>query len=131
MKMTTEEEYEWLKQAVKEIRSVIEIEVDNENYPELQEKINKLSVISATAASAQATAKKLKNIKERELIRRLPEDFGASMQAKWLDAECFEENGMLVYCERLSASVSHSIDGLRSILSFQKADMENSKHQTT
>ena len=37
-------------------------------------------------------------------------------------ARCAELNALLVYCERLNAAITHSIDGLRSILSNLKEE---------
>lgn len=119
----------WLKTAAKEIRGVIELEADNANPLELMEKLNKLSSITSMAAMAQATAKKLVLHKQRELINRLPEHLSASLQVKWLQGQLFEEEGMYTYCDRLSAGVSNSIEAIRSILSYTKSEMEQSKYQ--
>lgn len=125
---TPERMSSWLKTAVKDIRNVVELDVDNSNPPELMEKLKELSAITSTAAMAQATAKKLLLHKQKELIKSLP-TMSPSLQVKWLQGELFDEEGMLTYCERLSAAVSNSIEAIRSILSYTKSEMEQSKHQ--
>ena len=39
-------------------------------------------------------------------------------------ARCAELNALMVYCERLNAAITHSIEGLRSILSNLKAERQ-------
>lgn len=126
--MNPQELQTWLKTTVKEIRELIELESDNSNPVELLEKLNQLASMTATAAMAQATAKKLLLMKQKDLVSKLPE-MSASLQVKWLQGELFEEESMVTYCDRLAAGVSNSIEAIRSILSYAKEEMNAAKNQ--
>lgn len=120
-------EKDWLTKAIQQIRDEIAIEVDPTNFPEIQEKIQRLTVMSGTAAQAMSVAKKILLQRQQELINSLPK-ITPLLQNKWLQGQLFHEESQLTYCDRLTASISHSIDGLRSILSFAKAEMEAAIH---
>lgn len=119
----------WLEKAIADLRKEISLEVDITNYPEIMEKINRLSILTATASQAMATAKEVLLQRQKELMKSLP-NMQPSLQVKWLQAELFKEEGQLTYCDRLNASISNSIEGYRSILSFAKSEMEHLKHQS-
>lgn len=119
----------WLKESVKEIRGAIELEADNTNPAECLEKLKRLSSLTANAAMCQSTAKKLLLLRQQELIKRLPDSLSPSLQVKWLQGELFEEESMQTYCDRLAAGLSNSIEAIRTIVSFTKSEMEQSKYQ--
>lgn len=115
-----------------QIKKAIEEKID-ENNPELiKAKIMELSALQGSAAALQAGAKKGLLKREGELLKQyMKEDIPPTVLMRKINAECAEEQGWLTYCERLGAGLSHGVDGLRSVLSFIKMEMENSRHQTT
>lgn len=119
------------KVIAKQIKDCLELEVDNNNGKELTEKIKQLSMLTGSAAALQANAKKMLLQKELELLRKHKNsDLQASVLMRTISAEAYEESGWLTYAERLNAGISHSLDALRSSLSYLKTELENIKHTT-
>lgn len=115
-----------LSQTAKRIRDAIEIETPKDDPGLIQDKIMELTLLTGSAAALQANAKKNLLIKEGELLKKYKgENMQASVLMRTINAECFEEAGWLTYCERLSAGISHSIEGLRSVLSYIKSELDH------
>jgi hypothetical protein len=109
------------------IREVIDADVMDASIEDQRNKLVKLTQLTGLAAEAKAQAHKILLQKELEVIR-LHKDSGiaASILSKMINAECFEEGALLVYADRINSAISHSIEGLRSILSLYKTEMQNS-----
>lgn len=119
------------KAIAKQIKDCLELEVDNNNGQELTEKIKQLSMLTGSAAALQANAKKMLLQKELELLRKYKNsDLQPSVLMRMISAEAYEESGWVTYAERLNAGISHSLDALRSSLSYLKTELENLKHTT-
>lgn len=118
------------KAIAKQIKDCLELEVDNNNGQELTEKIKQLSMLTGSAAALLANAKKNLLIREKEMLTRYEDKYQPSVLMRKITAECYEENGWLTYCDRLNAGISNSLDGLRSSLSYLKAELENLKSVT-
>lgn len=113
-----------------QIKVALETETDSSNPHEMIEKIKELSVLTANAASLQANAKKRLLQKELQLLEKYRfSKLPPSVLMRAINAECFEESGFLCYAERLGAGLSHSLDALRSSLSYIKCELENIRHQ--
>lgn len=120
----------YIRENTKLIAECLSYEVEKLDYDGIQAKLIDLSQISANAAKAQAYAKTLMEQKKLQVISQHKDsDMPPSILSKLIDAEAFEEAGTYCYCERLSASVSHSIEALRSVLSWAKQEMINSNNQ--
>lgn len=75
------------------------------------------------SAETKASARKLLNIKERCVLEMIDRKIQPSVQVRILNAECFEENAILEYSDRLNAALTHSIECLRSVISLYKQEM--------
>lgn len=114
---------------IEAISVLIHSEVDTMDIPAIMEKINQLTMYTANAAQLLADAKKNLLNKQLALISKgLPKDLSPSIQAKWLQGSLAEEESMVTHCERLNAAITNSIEGLRSILSYAKLELEQQRH---
>lgn len=115
-----------IKEMAKQIADALAEEVDRSNPDEVAGKIDELRQLTANAASIKANAKKQLLKKEREVLEQYKgSKIQASILMRTISAECFEEEGWYVYCDRLNAGISHALDGMRSILSWMKTELEN------
>lgn len=116
------------KEVARQIKVALEIDTDSSNGAELIEKIKQLSILTASGAALQAHAKKALLKKELELIKEYQKTtMPPSVLMRLISAETWDEASFLTYAERLNAGISHSLDSLRSSLSYLKAEMENLK----
>jgi len=117
---------------VTQIGKAIEEQIDRDNPDELTGKLQELASLQSTASWSLAMAKQLYNTKIASL---LISDFHKSYTAtdrKSIFLELAkEELFILNLVERYVANISHSIESIRSILSYKKLEFEQSKYQTT
>lgn len=117
------------KEVARQIKVALETDTNSSNPVELIEKIKELSLLTASAAALQANAKKNLLKKELELIKEYQKaTMPPSVLMRMITAETYEESSWLVYSERLNAGMTHALDGLRSSLSFLKAEMETTRN---
>lgn len=110
----------------KVISTEIDREVGGGDIAGVQEKLLKLSQLIALSAECMKQAKENYLYRQMKIIAQNRDvDIPASILNKKIEAEAWEESGMLVYCDRLNAGITHSIDGLRSVLSLYKTEMNN------
>lgn len=121
--MRTKEE---TSQALNAIRKAIDADVIDADIVMVQNKMLGLTQLIGLSAEAKATAKKLLHIKETQVLYAMDKELSPSVQVRKLNAECFEELALLEYADRLNAALTHSIDALRSVISFRKTEIENS-----
>lgn len=115
-----------IKAMAKQIADALGEQVDRSNPDEVAGKIDELRQLTANAASIKANAKKQLLKKELEVLEQYKgSKIQASILMRTISAECFEEEGWYVYCDRLNAGISHALDGMRSILSWMKTELEN------
>jgi hypothetical protein len=109
------------------IREVLDSDVMDADIETQKNKLIKLTQLTGLAAESKALAQKLLNMKELEVIKE-NEGSGitASVLVKKINAECYEEGALLVYADRINSALSHSIEGLRSVVSLYKSELENS-----
>jgi len=112
--------------ALNAIRKAVDSDVIDADEQNIQNKILGLTQLMGLSAEAKATAKKLIHIKEREVMYTMDKKLQPSIQIRILAAECFEEAALFEYADRLNSALVHNIDGLRSVLSYRKSEMENS-----
>lgn len=115
---------------IEAISALIHSEVDTMDIPAIMEKINQLTMYTANAAQLLADAKKNLLNKQLALISSGMPNLSPSIQAKWLQGSLAQEESLVTHCERLNAAITNSIEGLRSILSYAKTEMEQQKHGT-
>jgi hypothetical protein len=83
------------------------------------------------SAETKASAKKLLNLKERIVFEMMDKKLPPSVQVRILNAECFEENAILEYSDRLNAGLVHNLDTLRSVISLYKQEMASGVNNLT
>jgi hypothetical protein len=115
------------KQALNAIRTILDMDVSEVDISDVKTKLSKLTSLMGTSAEAIASCKKLLHEKELEVFATgKVEKMAPSVANKYLAAMCKEEAAMYDYSDRLHSGLVHCIDGLRSILSYTKSEMENS-----
>lgn len=125
--MTIPEQKEEAKKHVKFISAVIDTKIDQDNMDEVVGKINELTQIMGLSAEVMAKAKYFLHTKELEVLQGLIEQkLSPMIMNKMLAAMCGKELAFFTLCDRLNAGITHAIDGLRSITSLRKSEIENS-----
>lgn len=115
------------KAALNTIRGVLDADVSDCDMQSVRDKLLKLTSLIGTSAETMASAKKILNEKEIEVFAGSKIDsMQASIAKKYLDAHCKEENALYEYADRLNSAIVHCIDGLRTIISLYKTELENS-----
>lgn len=110
---------------IKALRDAIESHVDHDNVDGLTFKINLL--INLIGLSAELKARAIKDLKDGELIafaKYRGEKLSPNMMKIVIEGETSEERAKLELADRLNAGLAHAIDGLRTIISLRKTEME-------
>lgn len=119
--MTTE------KDKARAIRDVIELEIDKDNLDELTGKVNKL--VNLMGLSAEIKASAIKRLKDAELIayaKHKGEKLSPNIMKLVIEGETSNEKANLEYTDRLNAGIVHGLDGLRTIISLKKTELDKS-----
>lgn len=125
--MTNEEIKSRLGKSLKAIKDLLESDIMDVDIESQKNKLLKLTQITGLAAEVKAQAKKLLRMRELEVLKELQEKkIAPSILSKLISSRCHDEEAMLEYADRLNAGVSHSIDGIRSVISLYKTELENS-----
>ena len=118
-----------LKDSATAIRLIIDREVDILNIESLLQKLNDLIAVSGLSSELEPTAKlEYRNAQER-VIRELMENpvtLPASTTNDLIKAKTGKEESFYDYCLLLDKRLSYSIDGLRTMISLRKCEIENS-----
>lgn len=115
-----------LKMICDQITSALSEQVDRANPDELTGKLQVLSSLLGTSAQSIATSERLYSIKLMELVEDTQWAKMTATDKKYLFAgKSSKEAELVTLCERLNKAIVHSIDSLRSILSFIKSEMQN------
>lgn len=113
------------------IEAIIQLKIDPSNPEEIIGHLNEVCAIQANASYCQAEAERLLAEKMCELVEKVEYRSMTATDKKYLfGGRCKDFNFTVTYAERLSRNISHKIDALRSMLSFLKMEMEQSKFQT-
>jgi hypothetical protein len=114
------------------IQAYLEIECSN-NSTELQVRISCLMVYLARSGEMLARAKKILRAKKSNEIHNTilniakEAHLSASIQNALLDSICENESFLVDKLDRMNATITHQIDGLRSLLSYEKESMRLNK----
>lgn len=116
----------------KQIGEAIAEKIDQDNPDEAMGKLQELATLQATASYCLAMANKLYNDKIAELAgQQVYAKLSATDKKMVFAGRASEEIYYMDLSERYSRSLTHSIESLRSILSFKKEEFSQSKYQTT
>lgn len=118
-----------LNSSLKSIREVLDSDTVDTDIENVLNKLQALIQLSGLASECKARAKQ--SLEEARLLsiirlRELKPPLQPSLLLKMAEAECAKENASFVYADRLNASISHSIEGLRSVISWQKEELNKS-----
>lgn len=107
----------------KRIQELIEKPVNRDNINEVQDKLIDLAAMSSLSAETVAAANKiLKKTQEIMITRFRSSNLPASILKLQIDGKCAEEFAMFTLADRLNAAITHSIDSLRTIVSYAKTE---------
>ena len=119
-----------IKKSLNAIRGILDVDVSQVDVSDVKTKLSKLTSLMGTSAETMASAKKLLHEKELEVFATgRVEKMAPSVANKYLQAMCKDEIAIYEHSDRLHSGLVHCIDGLRSILSYTKSEMENSLKQ--
>lgn len=115
---------------LQKIRDVIDSDVTGCDIVSVQDKMLNLTQLSGLSAESLASATAL--LKQSELIalNKIKDDgYPASIMSKMIDAECADQIALVKYADRINAAITHTIDGLRSVISLYKEELSNNLKQ--
>lgn len=120
-----------LEQLTDQIGAAISQEIDQSNGDEVIGKLNELSALQSTASHCMALAETVYNQKIMDLVTDHAYSKMSATDKKYIFLGKAKNEGYYVtLSERLTRSLSHRLDALRSILSFMKAEMEHLNSQS-
>jgi uncharacterized protein YoaH (UPF0181 family) len=117
-----------MKEEAQEIQNFLDITVSSDPA-ELVNRISTLMTYMSRSGEMLAKAKKELRAKKtteinKTIIKIAKEQcLSATVQNALLDSICEEESFMVDWLERINRSCTHQIDGLRSLLSYEKEQM--------
>lgn len=90
-------------------------------------KLDRLMILTALAAEVQGQACALYKRKKGEKIRELADEkYSANQTVLIAEGEVSEYAGIYEHAQRLSAAITHSIEGIRTQISLYKTELSNS-----
>lgn len=117
---------------ITQIGKAIGENIDRENPDEVLGKLQELASLQSTASYCLAVAKKLHNKKIATLlVSGLYNAYSATDRKSIFLELANDEVFQLNLIERYVANISHSIDSLRTILSFIKHELGQTRYQET
>lgn len=112
--------------ALNSIRTVLDQDVHHTDIEALQAKLTALTHQFGLSSECKASAKKLLHLKELDVLTELNlTDLQASIVTKMLTAKTADEIAILEYADRINASITHTCDSIRSIISLYKEELKN------
>jgi len=117
-----------MREEAQKIQDYLDINVSSEPA-ELTERIATLMSYMSRSGEMLAKAKKILRAKKTAEISKTiiniakKQCLSASVQNALLDSICEDESYMVDWIERINRSCTHQIDGLRSLLSYEKEQM--------
>lgn len=114
-----------LRRDLASIREIIDADVSGCDESTIQEKILQLTQISGLAAECKGLAKKLLEVGRLKAMMEMDTKYTGNLAMTFINASCSSELGLFEYADRINASLTHNIDGLRSVLSYRKSELEN------
>ena len=123
---------ERIKQMTDQIGKALAEDYDRTNPDEVSGKIQEFSSLLALSSEAYALAEMVYSQKLMEIVEQYQTSMLSATDKKYILAgKAKEEARYVTLTERYNKALTHSLDGLRSILSALKTDLLNSKYQTT
>lgn len=117
-----------MKEEAQKIQDYLDVMVSSDPA-ELVDRIATLMTYMARSGEMLAQAKKILRAKKTTEISKTiisiakEQCLSASVQNALLDSICEDESYMVDWIERINRTCTHQIDGLRSLLSYEKEQM--------
>lgn len=119
-----------LKALTDQISKAVSQQLDKDNPDEVMGKLMELSALQATSTSTMALAEMVYNQKIMELVEDAQFSKLSATDKKMLFAgRAKQEIYYMTLAERQVKNISYSIEALRTVLSFLKNEINNSKYQ--
>jgi hypothetical protein len=115
-----------LRRDLASIRAILDTQIEDCDESIIQEKIMQLTQICGLAAQCKGSAKKLLELARLKAMLEMGTDYTGNLAMTFINSKCANELGLFEYADRINASLTHNIDGLRSVLSYRKSELENS-----
>jgi len=121
-----------MKKEAAAIQAYLDIVCSN-NPEELTERISQLMAYMSRSGEMLAQAKRLLRSRKSEEIRNTivavarAERLSASVQNALLDSICEQEAFLADWLDRVNKTCTHQIEGLRSLLSYEKEGLRLNK----
>lgn len=117
-----------LRANLQAIRDTIDLDVGQDIHAQ-SEKLRDLTNIIGLSAETVATSRKIYAEKYNEVVQsylnsKKYEKHTATILKKLIEGDCSTEQALVDMAERLNAGMVHSIDGIRSIISLYKSELE-------
>jgi len=109
------------------IRDTIDIDVDLSDLDGLQGKVLMLTRIIGLSSEVKARA--LKDFNDAKLIayaKHKSEKLTPNVLKIVIEGETSEESAKLELADRLNSGITHALDGLRTVISLKKTEMDKS-----
>ena len=117
---------ESVKEKLASIRAVLDADVVDVDIISVQNKMINLTQMSGLSAECVASSVKLLEQNRLKVLNEIKDSgYPASIMSKMIDANSSDQLALLKYADRINAAVTHSIDGLRSVISLYKEELSN------
>jgi hypothetical protein len=107
------------------IRQSVDVNTSGCDIDTVVELGKKLSSLMGLAAECQSQAQALLKNANLVAINQL-EKVSPSVMIKTMDAMCADDLARYEYASRISASITHKLDFIRTVVSLYKTELENS-----
>ena len=123
MRRTTEE----IDKTLEAIRTVIEMKAEVGDITGLTEKFDKLTQISGTSSFLVGECEEITLEKQGEVMPALLDKKGltATVIEMYVKGQFPKEYSQLTTAKRLDDKIEKTLDGLRSLISYTRSEMEN------
>jgi len=121
-------DYQIIKERTVAVRETIDREIDYQDPEQLKAKLVDLMAVIGLSAELQAGAGKLIRIRELQEYAGMSQTKmpPPSIVKKVLEGSTAEERALYEYCDRLNAGIVHAIDGIRTLISLYKTELDKS-----
>lgn len=124
--MTTEQ----ILKLQEEIETVISAHIDPGNGHQVKDKLQTLSALLSIGSICIVESKRIMLKKRGEWLRKHAErvsTYSPTIAKEYANTACIDEEMLFVKCERNYSALVHSIDALRSIISYLKIELNDAQ----
>lgn len=114
-----------------EIETVISAHISPDNGHQVKDKLQTLSALLSTGSVCIVEAKRIMLKKRGEWLRKHAEKisgYSPTIVKEYANTACIDEEMLFLKCERNYSALVHSIDALRSIISYLKIELHDAQN---